>query len=64
VDAQNSFRIFRSGQRGWCCLRDDRLVCGFFVSRESAVRFARRESRGKAQIRFTVRHRDLPARAA
>ena len=64
MTAQNRFKIFPCGQSGWCCQREDSLVCGFFVSRESAVRFARRESRGKAQIRFMVRRRDALPQAA
>ena len=49
---QKRFAIFPCGQHEWCCLRADRLVCGFFVNRESAVRFAHREAPGSAEIVF------------
>jgi hypothetical protein len=63
MNAQTSFRIFPC-EHGWCCLREDRMVCGFFVSRESAERFAIRESRGKAEIRFTAPQQGELPRAA
>ena len=53
LPAQNRFEIFPCGQQEWCCLRSDQLVCGYFVDRECAVRFARRESPGTAEIIFT-----------
>ncbi len=64
MSAQNRFKIFPCGEKGWCCQREDSLVCGFFVSQESAVRFAQRESRGQVEIRFTAPERDTLSRAA
>jgi hypothetical protein len=64
MNAQNRFKIFPCGEGGWCCKREDSLVCGFFVSRESAERFAQRESRGQAEIRFTAPEPGALPRAA
>jgi hypothetical protein len=52
MNAEHRFKISPCGESGWYCQREDSLVCGFFVSRESAVRFAQREGRGQAEIRF------------
>ena len=41
----NGFEIFADCSR-WCARRMDGLVEGIFVSREDAVRFVRRETRG------------------
>jgi hypothetical protein len=49
--AQNRFQVFPFGSHEWCCMRADRMVCGFFIDREGALRFARRE--GAAEIMFT-----------
>ena len=52
--SKKRFEIFPCGRHEWCCRRADQLVCGFFVNRESAVRFARRECAGDAEIVFTL----------
>lgn len=53
--ASNQFEVFPHGGGEWCCRRADGLVCGFFVTRECAVQFARHESPGNAQISFKDR---------
>ena len=40
------FRIFPDQRGRWCARSDDGLMGGTFVDRESALRFARRESVG------------------
>ena len=44
------FNIFPDGAKGWCARRADGLVCGYFVDQAGAVRFARRETCGRAVV--------------
>ena len=44
------FNIFPCGAKGWCACRADALVCGYFVDRAGAVRFAQRETCGTVVI--------------
>jgi hypothetical protein len=44
------FNVFPFGIHEWCARRADGLVCGYFVDRSCAVRFARRETCGSGSI--------------
>jgi hypothetical protein len=41
------FQVFSCGNGEWCARRADGLVGGYFVDRECALRFVRREMLGK-----------------
>jgi hypothetical protein len=50
--ATTSFRVFRDKVGHWCACRADGLVSGTFFERAAAMRFARRECRDSAALRF------------
>ena len=45
-----SFEIFPDCIGHWCARRLDGKVCGTFVERDQAVRFARRECRDESKL--------------
>ena len=48
------FRIFPDERGRWCARTDDGLMGGTFVDRDSALRFARRESVGMPLLVLAV----------
>jgi len=59
-----SFEIFPDHVGHWCARRLDGKVCGTFLERNQAVRFARRECRDESQpILITITYESFAAAA-